>query len=410
MKKKQPPTLRNLLNLSSRHLDKFSGSSRQGYRKSFSSFQVYIISNYDIESTLTQNIIENWVADNIIHALSPKTIAFYLDKMASIYAAVAFNFSGGKLPFFKEVKKKLKSVDFKEPYARNINDSITKFQVLYGKKEGDEGSFKHKRIYESFSNFPEQPLRESLQYYWASLALGFGIRPDIVKSMLETLPDKLKFLDICSPVILSDDEKRVVAEKVTRSLFDEDLKWFAMRMRPAVKFETLLLRLAAINQEVDIPEIFYPFSEVSKRVGRKVEWKGKPVIRNVIFFKSRKRNLYPLITRIYDIAWCYRTPGARPGEYAVIPSKAMETFREAIGFLSSDFEIAPKGKLEPKPGDEVIIIDSLYLNERGRILKKPSLDEDGNKIFRVTLLDRNGRWDIGIDARLIKPAENSPKD
>ena len=109
-----------------------------------------------------------------------------------------------------------------------------------------------------------------------------------------------------------------------------------------------------------------------------------------------------LFTNLYDLAWCYRNPGGNPGSYASIPDKAMEDFKKAIGFLNPDMEITPSGELSLKPGDEIIFINSHNMEEHARILKKPTLDEFGHKIYRVTLLNSNGRWDIGVDARLIR--------
>ena len=151
-----------------------------------------------------------------------------------------------------------------------------------------------------------------------------------------------------------------------------------------------------------MPELFYPCEEIANRVGHKVLWKEKPIIRDVVFFKKRKSEIYEMFTKLYDLAWCYRKPGGGIGNYATIPAKAMEDFKRALGMLTPDLEITPAGEMHHKPGDIVVFVNGNNIEEYGRILKKPSIDTDGNKIYRVTLLNSNGHWDIGVDARLLR--------
>ena len=223
-----------------------------------------------------------------------------------------------------------------------------------------------------------------------------------MKAIIGESPRHFRMLDLCESCELDDKEKEVIREKVNKYLNDETEGWFAMRLRPRVKYQDVVDRFALINNEFQMPELFYPCEEITRRIGRKIVWEGKPVIRDIVFFKEKKSKIYPLFTKLYDLAWCYRSPGGTPGNYAMIPEKAMENFKESIGFLTEDFEIAPAGEMELKPGDEVVILDAQYQDRHGLILKNAQLDENGNKIYRVSLIDSNGHWDIGIDARLLK--------
>ena len=220
-----------------------------------------------------------------------------------------------------------------------------------------------------------------------------GISPDVVSSILGEIPDPLKILEICKPASVNENQIKETQKAVKCALVCDDKEWFAMRLRPGVKYESLIERFAQLSGVVNM---------------RKIVWTGKPIIRDVVFFRYRITEIYSLFTHIYDLAWCYRNPGIGSNKYAAIPAKAMEEFKEAIGFLRPGYEIKPAGEMELQPGDEVIIVTGDYAKNRAKILKSQlSTDEfdSPNKIFRVVLLDQNGKWEIGIDARSLKKVE-----
>lgn len=339
--------------------------------------------------------------DNILNGLSVKTVNFYLEKISSLYSATAHKLEGGKLPFFKDIKKKFKDVKLEPGFHKDVKRVVDSLRLKYQLYLTDNK--KPSSLVENLLHFRKgTESRKSLKLIWAALALNSGVRPDIIKTVCGAGLPQMPFLDLIDEAIVDEKEINKVIKTVNENLIGEDFHWFAMRLRPGAKFEDIVTRFSSLDKEMRLPELFYPVKEIAKQIGRKVVWKDKPVINGVIFFRYRRSDIYPLFTQLYDLAWCYRNPGNRPGNYASIPSKAMDEFRDAIGFLTPDFELAPQGEMELKPGDEVVIVDGNYLNERARILKKPTFDSDGNKIFRVTLLNSNGRWDIGIDARLLK--------
>lgn len=358
-KTKIAPTLENVLLLFSKRLGDFSGESRRSYQKAYSSFQLYVISHYPLSSPFESSVIENWLIDNLLQRLSRKTVAFYLDKLSSLYTKIGYKLEGGPLPIFKEIKKKLRDL----PALNPVNENT-----------------------------------------WAMKALKAGIPAEKVRGVLKDQNSGMQVLELCDRADVSESEKEEILKIVEKSLQGEESQWFAMRLRPKVNFDLLMNRFGKIQNETRIPELFYPSEEIARMVGRKIVWKGKPVIRDVVFFKTKKSEIYHLFTKIYDLAWCYRNPGGGFGNYAVIPSKAMDDFKNALGILSPDFEVLPAGEMKLKRGDEVIIVNGEYAQERAKILKESPESNDGNKIFRVTLLNSNGHWDIGIDARLLKKA------
>lgn len=403
MRKKQIliPTLDNVLRLFSDRMSIFSGESKRGYQKAFSSFQVFSISNYNLSSPFFSNIIANWVIYNLLMGLSFKTVSFYLDKLASLYSKSAHLLVGGKLSIFKDIKNRLRYLSEIELNIAELQDIVKKIIALAEKNQSDKTTA---HLIEKLKNFSvsEELHLESLMFTWGCVALAAGVPPDKVKGILTNVPDKLRILSLCDASIPDESELILINNKVTDFLNGGSPQWFAMRLRPRVNFEKILDRFAMISSEVNLPELFYPFEEIAKLVKRKVVWKGKPVIRDVIFFKTRKNNIFRLFNKIYDLAWCYRSPGDGIGNYAVIPSRAMDEFKAALGILGPDFQVEPAGEMKLKPGDEVVIVNGEYAQKHAKILKEAPEDMYGNKIFRVTLLNCNGRWDIGIDARLLK--------
>lgn len=400
MKKKlETATIGNVLRLFSKKLEDYKGESKRSYQKAFSSLQLYTIGNYSMSANFESGVVENWVIDNIIQGLTKKTVSFYLEKISSLYSGIAHRLIGGRESLFKNIKKKLKEIPATN-YSVSINRIVSGIQFM----AKENSSPRVKRIIEALENFSctSGDVKDSFKNIWGSMALKAGVLPDIVKGVLGSVPKQLEFLNICEPAQISVETCEKANSLVKESLKGEEPQWFAMRLRPKIKFERILERFSLLSDSVKLPELFYPCEEIAKKINRKLVWSGKPVIRDVVFFRTHKNEIYPLFTKLYDLAWCYRTPGGAPGSYAPIPSKAMEDFKKALGFLSPDFEVMPAGEMELKPGDKVIIVNGEYALETAEILKKPIETENGNKIYRVTLLNQNGHWDIGIDARLLK--------
>lgn len=397
-KRSEPPTIGNVLRLFGQKLRDFKGESLKSYRKAFSSFQIFLISNYHADQILDESIIQNWIIDNIRNGLTLKTVSFYLDKISSLYSGVIRHLTGGREISFKEIKRKLKNMP-----ASTYQPSIS--QKIYQKLSRQVAENKNSNILSAIKAGPdnwESGLTESLSFIWATLALKAGLQPDTVKGILTEVPSELNFLTISSAKETEKEEKERAKNIVWESLHREEQLWFAMRLRPKVKFESLMERFSLLPGDTKVPELFYPCEEIARRIGRKVVWEGRPVIRDVVFFKYHRKQIYPLFSKIYDLAWCYRNPGTGAESYASIPTKAMEDFKKSLGILNQDFEVAPSGEMKLKAGDVVVIVNGDYAEQRARITKPGGEDADGNKVFRVSLLDSNGHWDIGIDARLLK--------
>lgn len=241
---------------------------------------------------------------------------------------------------------------------------------------------------------------DTILLIWICLALQGGVPVSGIVSALVKIPSCLSFMKLSLCPGDSGLERESVISKVSSFISGEREKWFAMRLRPYVRYEELISRMAGKEVRDLLPELFYPCDEIAKRIGKKLIWKEQPVIRDIVFFKMNPGNILPMFRHIWDLAWCYRENSGKGG-YAEIRPEAMEEFQKAIGFFSPEFEVAPAGKMPLKPGDKVVIIGGDYKDQKAKILSKETTG-DSDTVYRLQLLDSFGRWFIGMDARLLR--------
>lgn len=179
-------------------------------------------------------------------------------------------------------------------------------------------------------------------------------------------------------------------------------QWFAMKLRSHVTFDAIERRLAMLASEVVHPEFYYPADEIATRIGKKLIFKQRPFIRDIIFFRSRIIDIPTLFHHIGDLAWCYtrRRNGISTG-YAPISSTAMARFQRTIGQFTPDIEIAPAGELQLRPGDKIRVLGGLFAGLEGELIDI----EDSGTIYRVNLLGDTQaiEWRLS-DPRLLAPA------
>lgn len=287
-------------------------------------------------------------------------------------------------------------LDRKRKYLFPLDQSRrTKKQLI------EEGTTLIRGVFPEIGIHKNANVDETLRVIWVSAALQCGILPSSIASFIGQLPDNLSFLRICTQPLSEEIDRKQLLTQVGLTIYGNPDKWFAMRLRPYVTYQELICRLSRSELRKPLPELFYPCDEIARKVGKKLVWKERPIIRDIIFFKTRMENVYPMFRNIWDIAWCYRDK-ASSGGYAVIPAGAMDEFRKTIGFLTPEYEVSAAGTIPLKPGEKIVIIDGKFANKEGIVLKQKTT-EDGNIVYRVLMNDKSGNWDLSLDARLIKP-------
>lgn len=236
-------------------------------------------------------------------------------------------------------------------------------------------------------------VKPTLDSYWAYAAITSGSTPCSTVSALGHIPPGLPALIVCPR-----SEYPRTMPTAEELLLSNPLQWHAMRLRPGVKFTTLTDRLSLMDTPV--PELFYPCIEIARRIGKKLVYRNRPLIADIVFFRSRITDIPQLFRHIGDIAWCYRQSNAKGGTYASIPNASMLEFQTAIGLFTSDMHLYPLGTIDLQPDDIVEVVGDMFAGRQGRV--ESSLPGDPT-IYRLIIWGDNGlEWRADVDSRLIK--------
>lgn len=238
--------------------------------------------------------------------------------------------------------------------------------------------------------------------------------------------DILSLLDAAAPAIAPDPEapmrlRRLVAEATVA----DPLRWYALRLRRGADIDSLRQRIdrCADNGEtsLDPAEIFYPMRPVAHRTPHGIRHGEEALIPDILFVRTRVSRLQPLLARVSDLAWCYRTTSERG--YARIPDCEMQAFQLAIGIFTPETDVRPLGTVPPRPGQQVVVIGGPFAGRSGRYLSTVTpitqnaySDSDTKNtqnnpeaassslpvLYRLILPADNGiEWEADLDPRLV---------
>lgn len=247
-------------------------------------------------------------------------------------------------------------------------------------------------------------LSDTARSYWAYAAMKCGLTPSAIHSILGAYPRALPLLGVTAGRMNEVADKDSVIKTVGETILSNPFNWYAMKLRSRVTMDDIRKRFKLLEKEIDCPELFYPSCEIARRVGKKTFFKEQPIIPDIVFFKSRITDIYPIFLKIGDLAWCFRT-GGNTGSYAVISQTAMARFQRAIGQFTSDYQVGAIGSIAPQPGDTIKVLDGLFAGNEGELLKVIDMNEKG-VIYRLRIIDGQGiEWRVGVDSRLTKVAD-----
>lgn len=262
---------------------------------------------------------------------------------------------------------------------------------------------------------------DTIRSLWAYAALRLGLHPDIIIARLGCAPLGLPLLKLFTPPadtasVLTDTEPQAPILRapradtfindntsLIRNLFlNNPSRWYAMSLRPHVRYPELLLRLDVLKAILPPVELFYPVEEIARAIGKKIVYKERPFIRSVVFFRARLTDISRIFARIGDIAWCYRRSG-RPGEpYAAIDPVQFALFQQTISRFTPDYEVAPIGELPFRKNDRVVILGGPFTGMQATFHSASKAEE--GVVYRLNIVGDNGiEWRINIDSRLTKP-------
>lgn len=257
----------------------------------------------------------------------------------------------------------------------------------------------------SYRNLPiaNSSVDETIKGFWAFAALECGATASQTIQALGCRPAGIPQLMLCTAMESEARDADTLSEMTSSLFFSNPKQWYAMRFRPGVKIDDIDRRFALCAEYLERPEIFYPYEEIAKKIGKKLVYCNRPVISDIAFFRARATDIYPMFSQLSDLAWCYRSGDGSPSPYAVIPASSMKRFQEAIGSFTPDYEVGPAGTLASE-GDEIVIIAGDFAGMKGQVIKVGKKnDQTGATVYRIVFPGINGiEWKVNIDSRLTR--------
>lgn len=275
---------------------------------------------------------------------------------------------------------------------------------------------------------------DTIAGYWTHAAVTVGHQPHGIARALGTAPGGLPVLGLFGKSQPDADARQDMVHSVSRMFTHNPMRWYAMRLRRRVSFSDLRQRFQRFSEQLQAPEMFYPIEELSRRVGKKIVFEEKPIIRDIVFFRSKATDIAPMLRYVGDLAWCYTTGG--PGSaYAPISQTQFDAFQRAIGKFaaitsglyadrdssgsndgrnadgtcSTDSNGDGTGQIRHMvptfdAGEEVMVIGGSFKDQRGRVMKIESEDPDGIIRYLISIVnDLTTSFTATLDSRLLRP-------
>lgn len=246
-----------------------------------------------------------------------------------------------------------------------------------------------------------QSVDNTIRLIWVCAALRCGIPGSEIVALIGHEICGVPELSLCVKADVSPERLIALTETVNTLFSNNPPHWYAMKLRSRVDFDDVEARIKNLDDHILRPDFFYPYDEIRKRIGKKIVKDKQPVIRDIVFFKHRVTDIFPLFCKIGDLAWCYTTTGKPGGDYAPIPKSSFERFQETIGHFTPEYEIAPIGGFEPREGESVVIINGPLANYEFEV--EGAKDAD-NVIFQLNMIGDNGfQWRTSAKKRQLEP-------
>lgn len=239
---------------------------------------------------------------------------------------------------------------------------------------------------------------------WAYLAMNCGVSASDVSACIAPRNKNIPVTAFAVPSELTENQIIEIRNKVETTLNHNPQHWYAMHLRPRVKYKNLTDRLTERNISLD--DIYYPIEDIFRKVGKKKIFESQPVISWLVFFRTRATVLNRLYKEIGDLAWGYRYLPDYKSPYAVIPDAHIAEYQLAVGNFVDAVNAHPDGQFRLTPGDKVEIIGGQFKGHFAIFEKEIHTHTRNNRsISQMTYRLRlagidNFTWTIHLDPRL----------
>ena len=207
------------------------------------------------------------------------------------------------------------------------------------------------------------PLNDVAARAWVEAAAIGGYTDPQIRASVHHTPAAYAHLDFVEPAQLTEADRTAMAAAVATAVIDYTEQWHVITLRPIPagakgkqprtgrerSAEQISKALAASQ----IATTFYPYEELVKRMGKKLQKYSRPYIAGFMFFKSSEPAIPAIQPLIKQWGSVMRGPDRQSPAYAVVPRTQMEQFQRTIGLFSPDAEVTVE-EVEPlRPGDRI---------------------------------------------------------
>ncbi|MDE5687609.1 MAG: hypothetical protein K2I18_03165 [Paramuribaculum sp.] len=238
---------------------------------------------------------------------------------------------------------------------------------------------------------------------WIEVARMAGIEDNVIAAVAGQNTELPAYLRMIEPAVLTPEQRYDTLCAVADYIHDTTEKWYVMNLRnnkPADIEERLA---AAEGCPVKKLHTFYPCEKIVVKDGKKKRIESRPVIREILFFKTRPEYVKPIFRAIGDLAWCFRANPSDPDSpYSVVNSRQMELFQICICQFSDDMEISVVSAPEIMSGQKVRITGGIMEGYEGIVIDS-STDGNNMRTFGLQLANNSTlTWKVDIDERFIE--------
>ncbi len=256
--------------------------------------------------------------------------------------------------------------------------------------------------------------RDSIKEIWIAAALECGIRTEEIRSVVDTMPEGFAFLEMVTPLELTDEKKAGIIKKVADHINDNTKYWFVMRLRAGKTPDDVKELIKAKNEALYKDIRFYNPTHTVTREGRN----GKrireevPYLPGILFFYLRRDEVGMLFNRyIGTLAWCYRYANTPDSPYSAISRREMERFQRHVGKFTEDIRMEMVTREQPLAVDDVVKVYGGVMD--GSVCTITGVkNKNGTRTYSLQLTDSTSfRWTVSdVEGISLEPLSKANKE
>ncbi|MDE6486527.1 MAG: hypothetical protein K2L76_03355 [Muribaculaceae bacterium] len=252
--------------------------------------------------------------------------------------------------------------------------------------------------------------RDSIIAMWIAAALKAAVPVADIRAVISSVPAEYSSLCLVPVVPISDARKSEIIRQVADSVNNKPRQWFVMKMRSGQTPEAIKDRIKATTDGLlDTMLFYYPTHTVLRKnaKGKSVR-KEVPYLPGILFFKICRNKVPLLMSRIGELAWCYKYTNAIDRDYCTISRNEMKAFQHSIGEFTPDIEMGLEVREEPLGEGTVVKI-----NGGGRMVGMEAKIEsvkniNGTRTYTLSLTNYlQAKWTVkDVEEIYIAPVEH----